>query len=175
MTFASQQLKGEFILYTTEDGNSRVECRFENETIWLSQALMAELFETTPQNITLHLKSLFEDGEIEEEATCKDYLQVRKEGQREVSRSVKHYNLEAILAVGFRVRSRRGAQFRPWTNTRPQEYLVKGFTIDDQRLKSPPVARASPIPDYFDELLARIRDMALLRGHFFFTKQPCSS
>ncbi len=110
---------GEFLLYTTEDGRSRVECRFEDETIWLSQTLMAELFETTPQNITLHLKALYEDGEIDEAATCKDYLQVRREGSREVRRSVKHYNLAAILAVGFRVRSRRGAQFRQWAISIP--------------------------------------------------------
>ena len=150
---------GEFILYTTEDGQSRVECRFENETIWLSQALMAELFETTPQNITLHLKALYEDEEINEAATCKDYLQVRQEGSRQVSRSVKHYNLEAILAVGFRVRSRRGAQFRAWANSRLQEFLVKGFTMDDERLKNPPVPGSTAVPDYFDELLARIRDI----------------
>ncbi|MGE9266735.1 MAG: RhuM family protein [Verrucomicrobiales bacterium] len=95
---------GEFLLYTTEDGKARVECRFENETLWLSQALMAELFETTPQNITLHLKALYEDGEIDPGATCKDYLQVRSEGKRQVKRQVKHYNIEVILAVGFRNR-----------------------------------------------------------------------
>lgn len=150
---------GEFLLYTTEDGKSRVECRFENETLWLSQALIAELFETTPQNITLHLKALYEDEEINEAATCKDYLQVRREGSREVRRSVKHYNLEAILAVGFRVRSRRGAQFRRWANQRLQEYLVKGFTMDDERLKNPHVPGSSAMPDYFDEMLARIRDI----------------
>jgi hypothetical protein len=142
-----------------EDGQSRVECRFENETIWLSQALMAELFETTPQNITLHLKALYEDEEINAEATCKEYLQVRQEGSRTVKRSVKHYNLEAILAVGFRVRSRRGAQFRRWANDRIQEYLVKGFVMDDERLKNPPIPGTSAVPDYFDELLARIRDI----------------
>jgi len=150
---------GEFILYTTEDGKSRVECRFENETLWLSQALMAELFETTPQNITLHLKALVEDGEINLEATCKDYLQVRFEGQREVKRQVKHYNLEAILAIGFRIRSTRGSQFRRWANTRLQEYLVKGFTMDDERLKNPDISGASAVPDYFDEILARIQDI----------------
>ena len=150
---------GEFLLYTTEDGKSRVECRFENETIWLSQALIAELFETTPQNITLHLKALFEDREIDHEATCKDYLQVRSEGKRQVKRQVKHYSLEAILAIGFRVRSKRGSQFRRWANQRIQEYLVKGFTMDDERLKNPPVAGASQVPDYFDELLARIQDI----------------
>jgi hypothetical protein len=150
---------GEIILYTTENGQSRIECRFESETIWLSQALMAELFETTPQNITLHLKALYKDEEIDEAATCKDYLQVRQEGSREVSRSLKHYNLEAILAVGFRVRSLRGSQFRRWANTRLQEYLVKGFTMDDERLKNPPVPGSTAVPDYFDELLARIRDI----------------
>ena len=150
---------GEFLLYTTEDGKSRVECRFENETLWLSQALMAELFETTPQNITLHLKALYEDGEIDLEATCKEYLQVRSEGKREVKRQVKHYNLEAILAIGFRVRSTRGSQFRRWANTRLQEYLLKGFTMDDERLKNPDIAGTSTVPDYFDELLARIQDI----------------
>ncbi len=155
----TEQPGGEFILYTTEDGKTRVECRFEDETIWLSQALMAQLFETTPQNVTLHLKTLYEDRELIEAATCKDYLQVRREGARTVRRRVKHYNLEAILAVGFRVRSSRGTQFRRWANTRLREYLVKGFVMDDERLKNPPVPGASGVPDYFDELLERIRDI----------------
>ena len=146
------------LVYTTEDGQYRVECRFADETLWLSQALMAELFQVTPQNITLHLKALYAEGELDEEATCKDYLQVRREGARDVTRSIRHYNLEAILAVGFRVRSTRGTQFRKWANNRLQEYLVKGFTMDDQRLKNPPVDSAG-IPDYFDELLERIRDI----------------
>lgn len=150
---------GEFLLYTTEDGKSRVECRFADETIWLSQALMAELFETTPQNITLHLKAVAEDQEINLAATCKDYLQVRSEGGRQVQREIKHYNLEAILAVGFRVRSPRGSQFRRWANARLQEYLVKGFTMDDERLKNPDIAGTSAVPDYFDEMLARIQDI----------------
>ncbi len=149
---------GEIILYQTEDGRTRVEYRFEQETLWLTQALMAELFQTTPQNITLHLKTLYEEGEIDETATCKDYLQVRREGTREVRRDVKHYNLDAILAVGYRVRSTRGMQFRQWATERLREYLVKGFTMDDERLKNPPVA-GSGVPDYFDELLERIRDI----------------
>ena len=149
----------EFILYTTQDGQTRIECRFENETLWLSQALMADLFQTTPQNITLHLKTLYEDEELDEGATCKDYLQVRQEGQREVKRQVKYYNLEAILAVGFRVRSSRGSQFRRWANSRLQEFLVKGFVMDDERLKNPPISGSSPVPDYFDEMLDRIRDI----------------
>lgn len=155
----SGQPGGEIVFYQTEDGRTRIECRFEDETVWLSQALMADLFQTTTQNITQHLKSLYEDGEIDEKATCKEYLQVRSEGNRSVQRSVKHYNLEAILAVGYRVRSRRGMQFRRWATQTLQEYLVKGFAMDDERLKNPPVPGASPFPDYFDELLERIRDI----------------
>ncbi|MCL4844393.1 MAG: virulence RhuM family protein [Bryobacteraceae bacterium] len=149
---------GEIILYQTEDGRTRVECRFEHETLWMSQALMAELFQTSPQNITLHLKALYSEGEIDEQATCKEYLQVRREGTREVRRSVKHYSLDAILAVGYRVRSERGTQFRRWATERLSEYLVKGFTMDDERLKNPPVPGVA-VPDYFDELLERIRDI----------------
>lgn len=149
-------IHGELLLYNTEDGKTRLECRFENETIWLSQAQMAELFQTTPQNITLHLKALFSEGELDLEASCKEYLQVRHEGAREVRRAVKHYSLDAILAVGYRVRSPRGTQFRRWATERLREYLVKGFTMDDERLKHPP---GPGIPDYFDELLERIRDI----------------
>jgi hypothetical protein len=146
----------EILLYQTEDGSTRLEVRFENETLWLSQALMAELFQTSPQNITQHLKGLYQEGEIGEAATCKKFLQVRQEGKRSIRRSVRHYNLEAVLAVGYRVRSERGTQFRQWATARLQEYLVKGFTMDDERLKNPP---GPGIPDYFDELLERIRDI----------------
>lgn len=149
---------GEFLLYETEDGRTRVECRFAEETIWLSQAMMAELFQTSSQNITVHLKALYSEGEINPEATCKRYLQVRSEGARNVQRNVKFYNLDAILAVGYRVRSARGTQFRRWATERLREYLVKGFTLDDERLKNPPVA-GSGVPDRFDELLERIRDI----------------
>ncbi len=143
-------------LYQTEDGKTRIQCRFEDENIWLTQAQMAELFQTTPQNMTLHLKAVFAEGELAEVATCKDYLQVRSEGAREVSRLLRHYSLPAILAVGFRVRSRRGTQFRQWATERLGEYLLKGFTMDDERLKNPP---GSDVPDFFDELLERIRDI----------------
>ena len=102
------------ILYQTEDGQMRIQCRFEDETIWLTQAQIAELFQTTPQNVTLHLGAIFAEGELSEVATCKEYLQVRLEGSRKVSRSIRHYRLEAILAVGYRVRSHRGTQFRQW-------------------------------------------------------------
>lgn len=149
---------GELVLYTAPDGRTRIECRFSDQTLWMSQAMMAELFQTTPQNITLHLKAIYAEGELAEEATCKDYLQVRPEGQRQVRRQVRHYSLDAILAVGYRVRSTRGTQFRQWATERLREYLVKGFTMDDERLKNPPVD-GSGVPDYFDELLARIRDI----------------
>ncbi len=150
--------RGEILFYQTEDGRTRVECRFEHETLWLTQAAMAELFQTTPQNITRHLQGIYAEGELSEEATCKQYLQVQMEGRRKVSRKRKFYNLEVILAVGYRVRSHRGTQFRRWATERLNEYLVKGFTMDDERLKNPPVA-GSEAPDYFDEMLARIRDI----------------
>jgi hypothetical protein len=156
--------QSEIIFYQTEDGRTRVQCRFENETLWLTQAQIAELFQTTPQNVTLHLKAIFAEGELLETATCKDYLQVRLEGGREVSRKLRHYRLEAILAVGFRVRSHRGTQFRQWATARLGEYLVKGFTMDDERLKNPP---GQGQKDYFDELLERIRDIRSSERRFY--------
>ena len=154
----------EIILYQTEDGRTRVQCRFVDETLWLTQAQIAELFETTPQNVTLHLKGIFAEGELVEGATCKDFLQVRSEGKREVTRKLRHYRLEAILAVGFRVRSPRGTQFRHWATARLTEYLVKGFTMDDERLKNPP---GKGQKDYFDELLERIRDIRSSERRFY--------
>ena len=122
----------------------------------VSNAQTGLLFETTPPNVTLHLKAIFAEGELEERATCKEYLQVRSEGCRRVSRTLRHCSIPAILAVGYRVRSRRGTQFRQWATAGLNEYLVKGFTLDDERLKNPPGAGE---PDYFDELLERIRDI----------------
>ena len=118
--------------------------------------MIAELFQTTPQNVTLHLKAIYEDGELVEAATCKDYLQVRSEGGRQISRNRRHYSLPAILSVGYRVRSARGTQFRQWATARLGEYLLKGFTMDDERLKNPP---GKGHTDSFDELLERIRDI----------------
>jgi hypothetical protein len=152
------------ILYQTEDGRTRIQCRFEQDTIWLTQAQIAELFQTTPQNVTLHLRAIFAEGELTEIATCKDYLQVRSEGGRQVSRQLRHYRLEAILAVGYRVRSHRGTQFRQWATARLTEYLVKGFTMDDERLKNPP---GKGQKDYFDELLERIRDIRSSERRFY--------
>jgi len=156
VTQKSSEPGGEILLYQTQDGRTRIECRFEDSTVWLTQAQMAELFHTTSQNITLHLKGIYADGEQTEKATCKSYLQVRREGDRRVQRQVRHYRLEVVLAVGFRVRSRRGTQFRQWATARLQEYLHKGFVLDDERLKNPP---GPGVPDYFDELLERIRDI----------------
>ncbi len=144
------------ILYQTEDGKTRVQCRFAEQTLWLTQVQLAELFQTTVANINLHLKAIYEEGEQVEAATIKSYLIVRSEGAREVARHVLHYSLPVILAVGYRVRSSRGTQFRQWATDRLTEYLVKGFAIDDERLKNP---AGSDQPDYFDELLERIRDI----------------
>ena len=160
----SEEPQSEIILYQTEDGRTRIQCRFENDTLWLTQAQIAELFQTTPQNVTLHLKAIFAEGELSEAATCKDYLQVRSEGVRKVSRKLRHYRLEAILAVGYRVRSHRGTQFRQWATARLSEYLVKGFTMDDERLKNPP---GKGQKDYFDEQLERIRDIRSSERRFY--------
>jgi len=149
---------GEIILYATEDGRARVECRFAGQTVWLTQALMAELYQKDVRTINEHLQNLFEEGELDPGATIRKFRTVRQEGQREVARIIEHYNLDAILAVGYRVRSARGVEFRRWATERLTEYLVKGFTIDDERLKNPPV-EGSGVPDYFDELLERIRDI----------------
>jgi hypothetical protein len=144
---------GEIILYPRVDGAPALEVRLDGDTVWLTQAQMAELFQTTPQNITLHLKAIFAEGELDEVATCKDYLQVRQEGKRQVSRALRHYDLKAIIAVGYRVRSPRGTQFRIWATERLREYLVKGFTMDDARLKGQGGG------NYWKELLDRIRDI----------------
>ncbi|OYY94020.1 MAG: hydroxyacid dehydrogenase [Hydrogenophilales bacterium 28-61-23] len=154
----SIQPAGEFHLYETADGRTRVECRFVEDTLWLTQALMAELFQKDVRTINEHLKNAYEEGELEPGATIRKFRIVREEGARQVSRNLDHYNLDAILAVGYRVRSQRGTQFRRWATERLREYLVKGFTLDDERLKNPPVA-GSGVPDRFDELLERIRDI----------------
>jgi len=149
---------GEFLLYQTEDGRTRVECRFADKTLWLSQALMAELYQKDVRTINEHLRNIFDEGELDAEATIRKFRIVRREGTRDVARLIEHYKLDAILAVGYRVRSTRGTQFRRWATERLSEYLVKGFTMDDERLKNPPGAGAE-VPDYFDELLDRIRDI----------------
>lgn len=151
-----------FLMYQTENGDTKIQVRLEGETVWMTQKAMAELFQTSPQNITLHIKNIYEERELLEEATCKNYLQVQNEGEREVKRRVKHYNLEIIIAVGYRVRSHRGTQFRQWATERLNEYMVKGFTMDDERLKEIRNIGA----DYFDELLERIRDIRASERRF---------
>lgn len=153
---SSHQPESQFLFYQTEDGRTRIECRFEDETIWLTQALLADLFQVGVNTINHHLKEIYDDGELQRVATIRQYRIVRLEGEREVAREIEHYNLEAILAVGYRVRSHRGIQFRQWATARLSEYLVKGFTMDDERLKNPP---GMGMPDYFDEMLERVRDI----------------
>lgn len=126
---------GEIILYQTEDGANRIEVRLEGDTVLLSQRGTVELFQTSVPNVNQHLKTIYEDGELRPETTIKLYLMVQTEGNRQVSRAVDHYNLDAILAVGYRVRSHRGVQFRTWATERLREYLIKGFALDDHRLK----------------------------------------
>lgn len=152
-----------FVLYEAPDGRSRLSVRLEGTTVWLTQAQMAELFQTTPQNITIHIANVYDDRELPEEATCKEYLQVRTEGTRTAERATKHYSLDMIIAVGYRVRSARGTQFRQWATATLAEYLTKGFVLDDTRLKDAKNWGA----DYFDELLARIRDIRASERRFY--------
>ncbi|WP_322518012.1 virulence RhuM family protein [Rhodopseudomonas palustris] len=161
MTLEDSKGEGELILYRTEDGRDAVQLRLVDGTVWLTQAEIALLFETTPQNITQHLRAIFEQGELTPEATCKQSLQVRLEGERRVRRSTNLYNLNVILAVGYRVRSARGVQFRRWATEVLNDYLVKGFVMNDERLKDPAGF------DYFDELLERIRDIRASEKRFY--------
>jgi hypothetical protein len=151
----------EIIIYGGEDGAPRIEVRMQGETVWLSQAQIAELFGVTPQNITIHLKNLFSEGEITENRTCKEYLQVQKEGGRNVSRKVKIYNLEAIISIGYRINSDVAIRFRQWATARLKEYIIKGFTMDDARLKELGGG------GYWKELLARIRDIRASEKVFY--------
>lgn len=150
------------ILYTTDDGKSQIKLRAQEQTVWLTQLEMAELFDATKQNISLHLKNVFEDGELDAAATVKQSLTVQTEGTRQVQRPVALYNIDTILAVGYRVRSPRGVQFRRWASTVLKEFLTKGFVMDDERLKNP-----DGRPDYFDEMLARIRDIRASEKRFY--------
>ncbi|TRO80271.1 virulence RhuM family protein [Trichloromonas acetexigens] len=149
----------QLILYTSEDGQSQVQLRADRGTVWLTQLEMAELFNASKQNISLHLKNLFEDGELHEESVVKESLTTAADGK---AYRTKLYNLDAILAVGYRVRSPRGVQFRRWASTVLAEYLKKGFAMDDERLKNP-----DGRPDYFDEMLARIRDIRASEKRFY--------
>jgi len=152
-----------FVIFQTETGKVNIDVFFQNETLWLTQKGLAELYETSPQNITQHLKNIFLDKELDEEATCKDFLQVQIEGQREVNRQKKYYSLRAIVAVGYRVNSHRAIEFRKWATDVLHEYIIKGFAMDDERLKQ--IKHFGQ--DYFDELLERIREIRLSERRFY--------
>lgn len=153
--------EGEIILYWADDGSARFELTEVDGSVWMSQSDMAELYQIRPQAVTQHVRGIFDEGELSEEATCKQDLQVRSEGERRVSRQIRLYSLEMILAVGYRVRSPRGVQFRRWATATLAAYLHKGFVMNDDRLKNPGGW------DYFDELLERIRDIRASEKRFY--------
>lgn len=143
----------QIIIYQGEDGETHIDVKFTGETVWLSQQQMAELYQTTRPNIVQHIRNIYEDGELDETATCKNFLQVRQEGNRQVSRKIPFYNLDMIISLGYRIRSIIATHFRQWATERLKEYIVKGFTMDDERLKG------NGGGAYWRELLDRIRDI----------------
>ncbi|WP_019779784.1 virulence RhuM family protein, partial [Streptococcus sobrinus] len=145
-----------FVLYTTPTGDVHLDILLQDENLWLTQKGIAELFGTSPQNITIHLKNIYESGELEQSATCKEFLQVGEEGQRLVKRNAKFYNLDAIISVGYRVNSNKATQFRIWATNTLREFIIKGFVLDDERLKQGQTVFGQ---DYFRELLERIRSI----------------
>ncbi len=151
-------MAGEIVFYQSDDGRVRVQAQLENETLWMTQPQLAELFQTTQQNISQHIQNIYDEGELAPEATHKKILWVRQEGNREVERALDSYNLDMVISVGYRVKSLIATRFRIWATQQLKEYLVKGFVMDDERLKNPPVA-GSAAPDHFNDLLARIRDI----------------
>ncbi len=156
------QPASQLLIYQTEDGRIKLDVRFEGETVWLTQPMIAELFETTVPNVSMHLRNVFAEGELRPEATVKNFLTVRQEGTRTVSRSLEYYNLDAIISVGYRVKSGVATQFRIWATQKLREYIVKGFALDDERLKNPDL----PF-DYFEELLRRIQDIRTSERRFY--------
>ena len=154
--------RSQFLVYQAENGQVKIDVRLENDTVWLTHPLMAELFQTTQQNISLHVRNIIEEGELAQEATHKKYLSVRREGNRDVQRQLDYYNLDMIISVGYRVKSAVATRFRIWATQRLREYIVKGFTLDDERLKNPD----QPF-DYFDELTRRIQDIRTSERRFY--------
>jgi hypothetical protein len=155
--------RSQILFYQSEDGNSRIEVRLDGGTVWLTQALIAELYQITKQNVSFHIKNILEEKELDPASTVKKYLTVQTEGARKVKRTIEYYNLDMILAIGYRVRSHRGTQFRRWATIRLREYLIKGFVLDDERLRE----GKSIGVDYFDELLERIRDIRASEKRFY--------
>ena len=147
------QSQGEIVIYQAEDGLTKVECRFVDETVWLTQQQMAELFHTSRSNIVEHIGHIYEEGELDEVSTCRKFRQVRMEGNRQVTRELPFYNLDMIISLGYRVKSLIATQFRRWATERLKEYMIKGFTMDDERLKNLGGG------NYWHELLERIRDI----------------
>ena len=145
--------QGDIVIYQTEDGGTKIDVRFEGETVWLTQQQMAELFGSSRTNIVEHIQHIYEEGELDEASTCRKFRQVRDEGGRQVSREISHYNLDMIISLGYRVKSRIATHFRRWATERLKEYMLKGFTMDDERLKELGGG------NYWKELLARIRDI----------------
>ena len=145
-----------FLIYSTQNTNVRVDVFVQDETVWLTQKSLAELFDTSTQNITAHLKNIYQDAELQEDATCKEILQVQIEGKREVSRNTKFYNLDVIISVGYRVNSSKATQFRIWATQTLKEFIIKGFLLDDSRLKQGQTLFGK---DYFKELLRRVRSI----------------
>ncbi len=152
----------QILIYQAENGETKIDVRLEDETVWLTQKLMAELFQSTVPNINMHLKNIFEEGELNQKATIKKSLIVRKEGNREVSREVEFYSLDAIISVGYRIKSHTATRFRQWATERLKEYIVKGFILDDERLKNPDLPY-----DYFEELSRRIQDIRTSEKRFY--------
>jgi len=159
---SDQSSNSQLLIYQTEDGRIKLDVRFEGETVWLTQPMIADLFETTIPNVSMHLRNIFSEGELTPEATVKNFLTVRREGSRQVSRSLEYYNLDAIISVGYRVKSGTATQFRIWATQRLREFIVKGFVLDDERLKNPDL----PF-DYFEELLRRIQDIRTSERRFY--------
>ncbi len=155
--------KSQLIIYHAEDGKIKIDVRFQDETVWLTQQLMAELFQTTKQNISLHIRNIHEEGELEPEATVKEFLTVQKEGARSVQRKIEYYNLDMIISVGYRVKSHVATRFRQWATQQLREYIIKGFVLDDERLKQ----GVNIGSDYFDEILERIRDIRSSEKRFY--------
>jgi len=155
---SAEEPKGELLVYKGEEGKIKLEVRLHNETVWLTQKMMAELFQVGVNTINYHIKEIYECGELDRQATIRKFRIVRSEGNRRVVRQIDFYNLDMIISVGYRVKSLIATRFRIWATERLKEYIVKGFTMDDERLKNPPVA-GSFAPDYFDEMLERIRDI----------------
>jgi len=158
----NEEPKGQFLIYQAEDGKLKLDVRFEKETVWLTQQHMAELFQSSKQNISLHIQKIYEEGELLPEATVKKYLTVRSEGNREVKRLLDYYNLDMIISVGYRVKSQVATRFRIWATQQLTELIRKGFVLDDERLKNPDLPY-----DYFEELTRRIQDIRTSERRFY--------